>query len=173
MPDVDFWLRVDRSGGPFACWPWLGARTAQGYGWLTVPGRRGSVYAHRFAYELERGPIPDGKQIDHLCRNHSCANPTHLEAVTSATNTLRGIGPTATNARKTHCRRGHEFTPENTRWQGGDRHYRVCRECHRATGVRATCPVCGQQRALSNISRHVAFCRRAAALDAPSGASDG
>jgi hypothetical protein len=68
-------------------------------------------------------------KLDHLCRNPACVRPDHLEAVTARENTLRGIGPTAVNALKTHCVHGHEFTPENTRMKGIRR---VCRECQRA-----------------------------------------
>jgi len=59
------------------------------------------------------GPIPDGKQLDHLCRNHACVNPSHLEVVSGRENVVRGIGPTAKNAKKTHCVNGHALTPEN------------------------------------------------------------
>jgi hypothetical protein len=82
------------------------------------------------AYELAIGPIPEGLTIDHLCRNRGCVNPAHLEAVTNRTNLLRGDGIAALNARKTHCKRGHEFTPENTYvWREGTR---ACRACHTA-----------------------------------------
>lgn len=75
---------------------------------------RHNVAAHRFAYELEVGPIPDGLQIDHLCRNRACVRPSHLEPVTQFENWRRGEAPSVTNALKTHCKRGHEFTRENT-----------------------------------------------------------
>ena len=69
--------------------------------------------AHRVAYEKAYGPIPEGLVIDHLCRNGLCVNPEHLEAVTRKENILRGEGACAQNARKTHCKRGHELIPEN------------------------------------------------------------
>jgi len=86
--------------------------------------------AHRFAYEALVGPIPEGLKLDHLCRNRACVNPDHTEPVTDRVNTLRGFGPTAMNARATHCSEGHEFTDENTYLnQSGSR---VCLTCMRA-----------------------------------------
>lgn len=87
------------------------------------------VGTHRVIYEAFVGPIPDGYEIDHLCRVPRCCNPTHLEAVPHQINTLRGIGPAATNARKKHCIHRHEFTPENTYLVGTRRQ---CKECRRA-----------------------------------------
>ena len=88
------------------------------------------VRAHRFAYEQIVGPIPDGLQLDHLCRVRSCVNPAHLEPVTCQVNLLRGTGASARNAIKTHCPQGHAYGDFNTyiRPEG----WRRCRECHRA-----------------------------------------
>lgn len=116
-------------GGFDACWEWHGDLQTDGYGRIWLNGK--TRYVHRVLYEEFRGPIPDGVQIDHLCRNRCCANPRHMELVTSGENTLRGEGLTAQNARKTHCVNGHEFSEENTRRYGPDGRYRMCRACQR------------------------------------------
>lgn len=109
------------------CHVWVGgARSTRGYGRILMGGR--VVTAHRWNYEQKVGPVPDGLQLDHLCDNVSCVNEAHLEPTTGKINTLRGSGPTAVNAAKTHCKWGHEFTPENTyRHSGGGRR---CAACH-------------------------------------------
>ena len=115
--------RVDRSD-PEGCWPWT-RYLQRGYGIIQRPdGKR--VPAHRAVYELLVGPIPDGLTLDHLCRNPPCCNPDHLEPVTQAENNRRGVGWAGENARKTHCKRGHEFTPENTYTYRGMRSCRLC-----------------------------------------------
>ncbi len=131
-PIERFWRQVDKTP---TCWLWTGGLTGAGYGGfgaerIAETKRNRFVLAHRFAYELIIGPIPDGLQLDHLCRVPRCVRPSHLEAVTPRTNTLRGIGPTAVAARRTHCVNGHDFTAENTWHYGGARH---CRECRRAS----------------------------------------
>lgn len=101
-----FWARVVMI--PFhECWEWTGPRNGQ-YGQLSY--ENGNIRAHRAAYELFVGPIPDGLSLDHLCRNTMCVNPSHLEPVTHRENVLRGISVIADNARKTHCPLGHELT---------------------------------------------------------------
>lgn len=127
-----FWAKVDR-GGPVpahrpelgACWLWTGAQK-NGYGRFTI--RRRPVYAHRFAYELLVGPIPQGLELDHLCRVTTCINPSHLEPVTHRKNVLRGISPAARHATMTHCSQGHPFDTGNTGWHHGARR---CLACHR------------------------------------------
>jgi len=111
------------------CVLWIGYRNRKGYGLIQSwwGGRVHSLIAHRVAYSLGRGSIPDGRQLDHLCRVRSCVNPHHLEAVTCRVNVLRGVGVTAQLARTTHCIRGHEFTPENTYVRQGMRACRVCK----------------------------------------------
>src|SRR6185503_10276768 len=126
-----FWDKVEKRQG--SCWEWRGAQHGNGYGTFRLRGKK--VFAHRFAYELCVGPIPVGKQIDHLCRNKSCVRPLsgddkngHIEPVTPRENTLRGTGPSAVNSRKTTCANGHSpmsFKP--TRTAG-----RVCVECKAA-----------------------------------------
>lgn len=118
-----FWSRIERTD---KCWLWLGAKT-KGYGIIRINGR--NILAHRYSYELSVGSIPTGKQLDHLCRNHSCVNPSHLEIVSNKENCLRGINLNAQNARKTHCKRGHPFDEQNTyiRPDNGQRQCRICR----------------------------------------------
>jgi hypothetical protein len=119
-----FWSKVVVR--PSGCWEWQGSLISQGYGSFGIGPTGRGVRVHRFAYELLRERIPDGLTLDHLCRNRACCNPNHLEPVTNTENVLRGVGLTAQNARKTHCMRGHEFTPENTTHFQNRRRCRVC-----------------------------------------------
>lgn len=104
------------------CWEWIGARTPLGY------GRVGTLdYAHRKYYERAHGAIPDGMDLDHLCRNPSCVRPDHLEPVTRGENLRRGATLVAINTKKTHCPKGHPYSPDNTyRRANGNRHCRTC-----------------------------------------------
>jgi hypothetical protein len=113
------------------CWEWLYARRRDGYGYVNavVNGRRRPVTAHRVYYERYVGPIPEGLQLDHLCRNRGCVNPAHLEPVTQRENILRGESPAAKQARQTHCKYGHPFSAENTRRD--KKGARWCRACER------------------------------------------
>ena len=112
-PEQRFWEKVTKQGpipvyrpelGP--CWLWKGALSS-GYGSFSLDGR--TQYAHRIAYGWLVGQIPDGLQLDHLCRNPPCCNPTHLEPVTSGENSVRGLGPKLTSQRQ----RGVPLTPEH------------------------------------------------------------
>lgn len=118
-----FWAKVNASG---VCWEWTGWIDADGYGG-TGKGR-----AHRAAWEMLVGPIPDGMVLDHLCRNSPCVNPDHLEVVTVRENTMRGRAPSAQNARKAYCKRGHELSGRNLslRESPNGRMYRRCLACH-------------------------------------------
>lgn len=78
-----FWMRVDKADAE-GCWLWTGAVVGDGYGRFSH-----DLYAHRYAYELLVGPIPDGLHIDHLCRTPLCVNPAHMEPVTAAENNRR------------------------------------------------------------------------------------
>lgn len=110
------------------CWLWTAAKTNGGYG--RFPWRCKTVLAHRFAYETLVGRIPDGLHIDHLCRQRDCVNPAHMEPVTQWENTRRGLAPSALNAVKTHCQRGHALVEGNIyhkTFRG--RPVRQCRQC--------------------------------------------
>ena len=111
------------------CIEFDGYLTRQGYGRVYI-GNKKYRPAHALAWEKVNGSIPHGLQIDHLCRNRSCVNPDHLEAVTGKINTLRGIGPTAQNARKTHCKRGHELNDHNVKIKNGWRTCHLCQLIH-------------------------------------------
>lgn len=132
-----FWARVDKAGatpddrpGLGACWVWMRGGVGTGYGSFDLPGRV-KVLAHRWAYETEVGPIPDGMVLDHLCRNRRCVRPEHLEPVTALENLRRGAGYALRNGMRNSCRNGHEYTPENTYLDPTKRTVR-CRECARA-----------------------------------------
>lgn len=128
-----FLKKIDASGaapserpelGP--CWIWTANKLPAGYGIFGCYGK--TTLAHRYSHETFIGPIPDGYQVDHLCRTPSCVNPAHLEAVTARVNNLRSNSATSRNAAKTHCLNGHPFDEENTRPVPGGR---FCRACHR------------------------------------------
>ncbi len=120
--DDRFWSKVQKTD---SCWNWTGAKDVGGYGRFKV-GRLVRA-AHRLAYEAAKGTIPDGLQLDHLCRNRGCVNPDHVEAVEPKTNVLRGDGLTAMRAKQTRCFRGHELTAENLLPRTDGR--RQCRSC--------------------------------------------
>jgi len=111
------------------CWVFTNNLTPGGYAKVRVGGRL--QMAHRVSYETFVGPIPDGLQIDHLCRIRACVNPKHLEPVTRSTNVQRGLAGAVSHAKamaRTHCAHGHPWTPENT--SQGPRQRR-CRACNR------------------------------------------
>lgn len=115
----------DRENG---CWLWLRALDRDGYGKVTVDYL--TKRAHRVVYELLVGPIPEGLVTDHVCRVRRCVNPAHIELVTRGENTRRGSAPSVSRERllaETHCRNGHEFTPENMWVRRGK--WRVCKTC--------------------------------------------
>lgn len=104
------------------CWEWVGAISDTGYGSFGVAGR--THYAHRFAYERHKGGIPEGFDIDHLCRNKACVNPAHLDAVTRRENCRRG----KRGVLKTHCPQGHPWIEEHIYVRPANGH-RMCGTC--------------------------------------------
>ena len=141
-----FWAKVNKSGpdgihsqtgvnlGP--CWVWTGAKI-KAYGQFGTRGK--GILTHRWAYEDRFGEVPKTLELDHLCRVRACCNPSHLEAVTSAVNTRRGVGSAVTkayHAATTHCPKGHEYTADNTHLQirsDGVSKSRHCRACWAAS----------------------------------------
>jgi hypothetical protein len=108
-----------------SCWIWTGSLHHAGYGQVMVKYR--NLRAHRLSYYAWKGDTD--RILDHLCRNPRCVNPEHLEAVTYQENTLRGIGPSSVNAKKTECRRGHSLAGAPISKNGERR----CRQCERIT----------------------------------------
>src|ERR1019366_2581496 len=125
-PDLKTWfrfwgkVRISENG----CWLWKPRATAYGYGDFRIGAPRKHWRAHRLAYLWTVGSIPDGLQLDHLCRVRSCVKPSHLEAVTPRVNLLRGNTAAAKNSRKTHCKIGHPFNQ-----QSAANRKRYCRPC--------------------------------------------
>lgn len=117
-----FWSRVDITVG---CWLWRGSLNHNGYGQFSISTTNNR--AHRVAYHWLVGEIPEGLELDHLCRVRHCVNPAHLEPVTPRVNMLRGDSVAAINARKTHCVRGHVLAGRNVRIESdGGRRCRAC-----------------------------------------------
>ena len=118
-----YWVKVKKTD---TCWLWIGARCL-GYGVIRVGTKQ--VKAHRVFYEHLIGAVPTGLQLDHLCRVKNCVNPSHLEPVTPRVNTLRGVGPTAQNAKREQCLNGHPFLGENLYLApDGERGCRACKK---------------------------------------------
>ena len=128
---------------PTGCWEWQGAKHVRypyGLFGYTVQGKTKVFWVHRWVYEQLVGPVPDGLVLDHrVCDNPPCCNPDHLVPCTNRTNILRSRGMSAINARKTHCKRGHELAGDNLYIRKrGDRQERWCRTCLREKRRKAT-----------------------------------
>lgn len=133
-PDEVRWMQKVCVESP-GCWVWQGEPTENGYGQYTVGGgaERKTYLAHRYVYELLVGPIPEGLDLDHLCRVRLCVNPDHLQPVTRAVNLERGFGGPGLNRRKTTCPKGHLL--DGKRSNGS----RYCLTCHRERQRPKTC----------------------------------
>ena len=146
--DDRFWAKVDICGAD-ECWLWLAAKSSTGYGVFSFQRNKG-MSAHRVAYILTHGPVAKGIDVDHLCRNRLCVNPSHLNLLTHKENLLksRSYGPfrKSLNPRKPSsrifipkdvCKNGHQMTPENTyvhiRGKRISRECRICRKEHMRT----------------------------------------
>lgn len=122
-----FWSHVDKGDG---CWLWTAHRSEQGYGVFSLAGK--NRRAHRISYALHHGPIPAGQMVCHRCDTPACVRPGHLFLGTGRDNAAdciaKGRFPFRAKPGATHCKRGHEFTPENTMMsRGGKRGCRACR----------------------------------------------
>lgn len=146
-PEKRFWPKVDKNGPIPAtfydattrthkfdlsaghCWLWTANLTTRpnGYGRFRLNGEY--ALAHRYLYELTHGPVPDGYELDHLCRVRRCVNPAHLEPVTRSENTLRGERNGCQH--RTHCPAGHPYDEGNTYRRPSDPSRRLCGECMR------------------------------------------
>ena len=120
-------IRVADNG----CWEWTAARRKGKWPYGLINVWQKILQAHRVSYEAFRGPIPEGLQLDHLCRNPPCVNPDHLEIVTNEENGRRGLAASVNagiQLAKTHCPKGHPYDEANTYHYKGKRD---CRECQR------------------------------------------
>jgi hypothetical protein len=119
-PEERFFSKILDTG---TCWLWMGYVSTQGYGIFYIQSE--PVHAYKVSYMFFKGPVPKGLEIDHVCRVRHCVNPVHLEAVTHQENMRRGL-----YGQKTHCPKGHPYSPENT-YKSPRKQHRVCKTCRR------------------------------------------
>lgn len=120
---------LERVNKTDTCWNWNLFIKPNGYAQTSLAGKL--KYVHRLSYEIFKGDIPEGLQIDHLCRNRKCVNPNHLEIVTPKQNTRRGLvcGCPSDGGYKKICKRGHLIMGGNIYWRNTG--YGACRTCRR------------------------------------------
>lgn len=133
-PRERFWAKVDKTG---TCWLWTRGTDSKGYGKFQAGSSRAearSVLAHIYAYEDLIGSVPEGLELDHLCRNPACVRPDHLEPVTHAENVRRGRWGEHNRQKlvQTHCLRGHSLADARVNSRGT----RQCRTCHNEAEAR-------------------------------------
>lgn len=130
-----FWSKVDKSAGPNECWPWIAGKHRHGYGVIGIGDK--TYLAHRISLQIATGEA--GKVARHLCDNPPCVNPTHLLWGTHDDNMKdHGFRGKHHNSAKTHCAKGHPYSPENTRyfWGKSGKHQRICRTCSNTAALR-------------------------------------
>lgn len=120
-----FFARVDDSGGPDSCWQWTGALNSNGHAQFWYAGQMRGAY--RLLWAWIHGDLHEGLELDHVCKNKRCVNTSHLEEVTHKVNSQRAMKGVL---RKTHCLRGHPYTPENTYTYRGVRTCKTCIQAH-------------------------------------------
>ncbi len=125
-----FWPKIEVADS--GCWEWRGA-ISSGYGRIRIEGH--TRLAHRWAYEDAYGPVPNGLELDHLCKNTRCVRPSHLEAVSHLANMQRGdLSGNGGSKPHSHCSRGHRWTAVNS--AKSHRTGRCCRICKNEAGRR-------------------------------------
>lgn len=132
--DQRFWEKVDTTAGE-GCWQWLAYKSPSGYGTIRI--NKKNTMAHRQAYELLVNKIPSDMTVDHLCKNPSCVNPSHMEIVTLSENVIRAkpwekacVASGVVQSSKMSCPKGHSYDNINTYVTPKGR--RDCKECRRA-----------------------------------------
>lgn len=140
MRDKDFWNHADQSGGPTACWPWLGGKTGE-YGICRLNGAKVPERTHRVSWKIANGqPIPEGMQVCHRCDNPPCVNPDHLFLGTNLENAADCAAKgrnVMQRRRKLFCKHNHPLVGENILW-------RIAKRKDRSLNVR-TCRICSRE----------------------------